>query len=63
MSINIVQRVRTSSSMSRSGSIKRAPAKATLILQPPDREEVVEFCMSSENCRPVLEEAVTKRVR
>ena len=52
--------VRTSSSMSRSGSMKRAPAKATLILHPPDREEVVEFCMSSENCRPVIKEAVRK---
>ena len=46
--------------MSRSGSMKRAPAKATLILHPPDREEVVEFCMSSENCRPVIKKAVRK---
>lgn len=29
-----------------------APAKATLMRHPPERDDVVEFCMSSENWRP-----------
>lgn len=32
--------------------MNRAPAKATLIRHPPERDDVVEFCMSSENWRP-----------
>ncbi len=32
--------------------MKSAPARATLIRHPPEREAVVAACMLSENCRP-----------
>ena len=43
----------TSSSMSRSGSIKSAPAKATLIRHPPDSESVGQCCIASVKRRPL----------
>lgn len=41
-----------SSSINRSGSIKRAAARLTRIRHPPDRAEVGPFCISLLNCNP-----------